>query len=47
MLAKFETYCIPKKNVTMERHIFNTQVQGSAELIDQFAMDLKNHCHKL
>ena len=26
----------------MERHKFNTQVQGSIELIDQFVMDLKN-----
>ena len=24
LLAKFENYCIPKKNVTMERHKFNT-----------------------
>ena len=42
MLAKFENYCIPKKNVTMERHKFNTRVQGSTELIDQFVTDLKN-----
>ena len=41
LLAKFENYCIPKKNVTVERHNFNIQVQGSTELIDQFVTDLK------
>ena len=42
LLAKFENYFIPKKNVKMERHKFNTQVQGSTELIDQFVTDHKN-----
>ena len=42
LLAKLENYYIPKKNVKMERHKFNTQVQGSTELIDQFVTDLKN-----
>ena len=42
LLEKFENYCIPKKNVTMERHKFNTRTQGSTELIDQFVTDLKN-----
>ena len=42
LLEKFESYCIPKKNVTMERHKFNTRTQGSTELIDQFVTDLKN-----
>ena len=40
--TKFENYCIPKENVTMVRHKFNTRVQGSTELIDQFITDLKN-----
>ena len=44
LLEKFESYCIPKKNVTMERYKFNTRTQGStdSELIDQFVTDLKN-----
>ena len=42
LLEKFENYCIPKKNVTMERHNFNTRTQGSTKLIDQFVTDLKN-----
>ncbi|MCG7876437.1 MAG: RNase H-like domain-containing protein [Candidatus Thiodiazotropha endolucinida] len=42
LLTKFENYCIPKKNITMERHKFNTRTQGSTELIDQFVTDLKN-----
>ena len=29
LLTKFENYCIPKKKLTMERHKFNTRVQGS------------------
>ena len=41
LLAKCENYCIPKKNVTMKRHKFNTRLQGSTELIDQFVTDLK------
>ena len=41
LLAKFENYCIPKKNLTMKRHTFNTRVQRSTELIDQFVTDLK------
>ena len=27
ILAKFQNYCEPKKNITYERHIFNTRVQ--------------------
>ncbi|CAC5410620.1 unnamed protein product [Mytilus coruscus] len=35
LLKKFEDYCIPKKNVTVIRHRFNTRVQNSSESIDQ------------
>ena len=42
LIDKFQNYCIPKKNITMERHKFNTRTQGSTELIDQFVIDLKN-----
>ena len=42
LLEKFESYCLPKKNVTMQRHKFNPRTQGSTELIDQFVTVLKN-----
>ena len=27
LLEKFEAYCIPRKNITWERHVFNTRNQ--------------------
>lgn len=41
VLAKFEKYCSPKKNVVFERHIFNTRKQGLSEKVDTFVTDLK------
>ncbi|CAC5421269.1 unnamed protein product [Mytilus coruscus] len=41
LLKKFEDFCIPKKNVTVIRHRFNTRVQNSSESIDQYLTDLK------
>ena len=41
ILEKFETYCKPRKNVTWERHIFNTRNQQMGESIDQYLTDLK------
>ncbi|CAC5393322.1 unnamed protein product [Mytilus coruscus] len=41
LLKKFEDYCIPKKNVTVIRHRFNTRVQNPSESIDQYLTDLK------
>jgi hypothetical protein len=41
LLNKFEDYCIPKTNVTVIRHRFNTRVQGHSESIDQYVTDLK------
>ena len=29
LIEKFQNYCIPKKNTTMERHKFNTRTQGN------------------
>lgn len=40
-LAKFEKYCSPKKNVVVERHIFNTRKQGPSEKVDTFIADLR------
>ena len=31
VIKKYEEYCTPKKNVTYERHVFNTRVQGATE----------------
>ncbi|KAJ8044099.1 hypothetical protein HOLleu_11471 [Holothuria leucospilota] len=41
VLKKFESYCNPRKNVTWERHVFNTRVQQPSESIDQYVTDLK------
>ena len=41
VLAKFDKYCSPKKNVVVERHIFNTRKQGPSEKIDTFITDLR------
>ena len=41
ILPKFEAYCIPRTNVTWERHLFNTRNQRDDETIDQYATDLK------
>lgn len=38
---KFEAYCLPKKNVTYERHLFNSRCQKPDETFDQFMKDLK------
>ncbi|CAB4027163.1 Hypothetical predicted protein [Paramuricea clavata] len=34
LIAKFRGYCTPKKNITFERHVFNTRCQESDESID-------------
>lgn len=31
LMEKFEAYCIPRKNVAWERHIFNTRKQKQGE----------------
>ena len=36
VINKFEEYCTPKKNVTYERHAFNTRAQGATEGIDAY-----------
>ena len=38
---KFEAYCNPRKNITYERHMFNTRVQKEGELIDAYVTELK------
>lgn len=41
LLEKFEAYCSPQKNVTYERHVFNTINQGATETIDAYVTDLR------
>ena len=38
---KFDEYCNPRKNITWERHKFNTRNQQVGETIDQYVTDLK------
>ena len=41
MLGKFDAYFSPKKNVTIERHIFFSRNQSEGEQFDVFLTDLK------
>ena len=41
LVAKFEEYCIPKKNITHERHMFNLRKQKPDESVEQFVTELK------
>ena len=41
LFSKFETYCKPKQNVTIERYRFNTRVQGRQENVDQYLTELR------
>ncbi len=40
-MGKFEAYYILCKNVTWERHIFNTRNQKAGEIIDEYVTDLR------
>ena len=40
VIRKFEEYCTPKKNVTYERHVFNTRAQRATEGIDAYVTEL-------
>ena len=47
VIQKFEAYCNPKKNITYERHVFNTRVQAVNETIDAYVTELRlqtRHC---
>ena len=41
LFAKFEAYCKPKENVTIERYRFNTRAEASDETIDEYVTKLK------
>ena len=40
LLSKFEEYCEPRKNVTLERHKFFSRNQAVHEPIDAYVTDL-------
>ena len=41
VIRKFEKYCAPKKNVTYERHVFNTRARGAITGIDAYVTALR------
>ena len=41
ILKKFDEYCNPKRNLTVERHIFNSRMQYPGESIDKYITDLR------
>ena len=41
VIKKFEEYCTPKKNVTYERHVFNTRAQGATEGINAYVTEMR------
>ena len=47
LIEKFEEYCTPKRNVTFERHVFNSRRQKVGEAFDPFVTDLKILVKKL
>ena len=46
ILAKFQNYCEPKKNITYERHIFNTRVQQQTQSFDAYLTELRVQAKK-
>ena len=41
LLQKFEKYCNPRKNITIERHVFFSRNQNEGETFDTYLTDLK------
>ena len=42
IIEKFESYCTPRKNITWERHVFNSRNQKQGETIDQYTTELRS-----
>ena len=40
LFTKFEAYCKPRRNVTIERYRFNSRAQGKLETVDQYVTEL-------
>ena len=36
ILEKFEAYCVPRRNIMWERHVFNTRNQHDGKIINQY-----------
>ena len=48
IIAKFETYCKPKRNISYEQYIFMSRKQKKNESIDDFVVAIRNlvkHCN--
>ena len=41
LFTKFEAYCKPKQNVTIERYRFNMRAQSKEETSDQYVLELR------
>ena len=41
IMEQFESYCMPRKNVVWERHVFNCRTQQPGETVDQYVTDLR------
>ena len=41
LFTKFEEYCKPRRNVTIECYRFNSRAQGKLETVDQYVTELK------
>ena len=41
VMKKFEEYCLSRKNITYERHVFNSRAQGVNESIHLYVTDLR------
>ena len=46
LLTKFQHHCEPKKNITYERHIFNTRMQQPTQSFDGFLTELRLQAKK-
>ena len=46
LLEKFENYCLPKKNITLERYSLFTRRQRQGESFDEFITDLRRRASR-
>ena len=46
LIVKFEAYCNPKRNITYERHSFNTRMQSANETIDAYVTEIIDYKQK-
>ena len=41
LFKRFDDFCKPKQNITVERYKFNTHTQKTDQTIDEYVMELK------